>query len=73
MRELFDKIFGVIAILGGIYGLYFFYYTIPQILKNPKAKNREKLELYQRKYSKMAKIIFPIIILYGILQLLGIL
>ncbi len=72
MRELFYKISGTIEILGGVYGLFFFYYIIPRMLKNTKLKNRERLELCQRKYSKMAKIIFPIIILFGVLQLLGI-
>ena len=73
MRELFDKIIGVTTILGGIYGLIFFYYIIPRILENPEVKNKERLELCQRKYGKTVKIIGPFIILYGILMSLGIL
>ena len=69
MFDFYDKWSGLIPLLGGVYCLYFFCHSIPQILKNPKAKNREKLELYQRKFGKMMKILSPLIIIFGIWQL----
>jgi hypothetical protein len=66
MFESYDKWKGLIPILGGIYGLLLAYRVIPRKPKDP-----EKMELWHRKFGKLMKIISPIIIIFGILQLVG--
>jgi hypothetical protein len=61
MMELYDKLNGLIPILGGIYGLLLTYRVLP---KNP--KNPEKMELWHKKFDKMMKVLCPLLILFGI-------
>lgn len=68
MLELYDKWNGLIPILGGIYGLLLAYRVVPWNPKHP-----EKLELWHRKFGKMMKILSPLLIIFGILELLGVL
>jgi len=59
---------GIIPIIGGVLILLYGNGTLP---KNP--KDPEKLEQWRAKYGKLIKILGPIVILFGILQLIGIL
>jgi hypothetical protein len=59
---------GLIPILVGIYGLLLAYRVLPRRPKNP-----EKMELWHRKFGKLLKVLSPLLIVYGLLQLLGIL
>jgi len=59
---------GLIPILCGIYGLLIAYRVVPL-----KSKDPEKMELWHRKFDKMIKVLSPILIGYGLLNLLGIL
>ena len=68
MFEFFDKWQGLIPLLGGIYGLLLAYRVLPRHPKDP-----EKLELWHRKFGKMMKILSPILIIFGLLLLLGVL
>jgi len=55
---------GLILIVGGIYGLLLAYRIVPRNPKDP-----EKMELWHRKFGKMMKILSPLLILWGIIQL----
>jgi hypothetical protein len=68
MLESYDKWNGLIPILGGIYGLLLAYRVVPRKPKDP-----EKMELWHRKFGKMIKILSPLLIIFGILELLGVL
>ena len=63
-----DKIIGIVAIFGGVYGLLIAYRIIPVNPKEP-----ERVELWHRKFGKLMKILSPVIIVFGILMLLGVL
>ena len=67
MLELYDKWNGLIPILGGIYGLLLAYRIVPRKPKDP-----EKMELWHRKFGKMMKVLSPFLIIFGILNLLGV-
>jgi len=58
---------GLIPLLGGIYCYLLANGTLPRKPKEP-----EKMELWRRKFSRMLKILSPIVIIFGILQLLGV-
>jgi hypothetical protein len=58
---------GLIPIIGGFYFLLLAYRFLPIKPKDP-----ERHELWHRKFGKMMKILSPILILLGILELLGI-
>ena len=64
----FDRLCGIIFLLFGVYVLLLAYGTLPL---NPKVP--ERAELWRRKFGKMMKILSPIIIVFGILLLLGVL
>ena len=66
--ERIDRILGIIPLLGGIFGLLFAYHVIPVNRKDP-----EMEELWHKKFDKMMKILAPVLIVSGILQILGIL
>jgi len=66
MFNLVDMFSGVVFIIAGLYGLLLSYHILPQ---NPK----EIIELWNPKFEKIMKIVSPIIILFGILLLLGLL
>ncbi len=66
MIEFYDKWSGFIPILGGIYGLLMAYGVVPREPKDP-----EKHKLWLRKFGKMMKILCPMIILFGIFELMG--
>jgi len=66
--ELINKLCGTVALLGGIYGLLVAYRILPINSGDP-----ERMELWHCKFGKIMKIISPIIIVFGILWLLGIL
>lgn len=55
---------GLIPILGGIYGLLMAHRIVPRNPKHP-----EKLELWHRKFGRLMKIICPIVIGFGFLEL----
>jgi len=57
---------GVFAILGGTYCLLVAVGVLPRNPKDP-----EKQELWRRKYGLLLKVICPIVIGYGVLQVLG--
>jgi hypothetical protein len=59
---------GLIPLLGGIYGYLLANGTLPRKPKDP-----EKMALWRRKFGPMMKIIGPILVVFGILQLLGVL
>jgi hypothetical protein len=67
MFQLYEQWKGLIPILGGIYGLLLAYRVLPSHPKDP-----EKMELWHRKFGKMMKILCPIIIVFGVLQILGV-
>ena len=67
MLELYDRWRGIIPIVGGIYGLLLAYRVLPRRPKDP-----ERMELWHRKFGKMMKIICPLLIVFGVLELLGI-
>ena len=58
---------GLIPIIGGIYGLLLAKGTLP---KNP--KDPERMELWRRKFGPMMKILCPLVIIFGCLELIGI-
>jgi hypothetical protein len=57
---------GLIPILCGIYGLLLAQGVLPRHPKDP-----ERLALWRRKFGGMMKVLCPIVILFGIAQLLG--
>ena len=59
---------GLISILGGILGYLYANGTLPRNPKDP-----EKMELWRRKFGKMMKILCPILVLFGVAELLGLL
>lgn len=59
---------GLIPLLGGIYGYLLANGTLPRKPKDP-----EKMALWRRKFGPMMKIITPVLVVFGILQLLGVL
>ena len=59
---------GLIPIVGGIYGLLLAYRVIPV-----KPRDAEKMELWHRKFGKLMKILSPLLIVFGVLQLLKVL
>jgi prolipoprotein diacylglyceryltransferase len=67
MSEFYDKWYGLIPLLGGIYGLLLAYRVLPRNPKDP-----EKLELWHRKFDKIIKILCPIAIAFGLLCLFGV-
>jgi len=58
---------GLIPILGGIYGLLLAQGVLPR-----KPKDSEKMALWRRKFGGMMRVLCPLIILFGIAQLLGV-
>ena len=62
------KISALIPIFGGIYGLLLAYRVIPRKPKDP-----EKMELWHRKFGKVMKILSPVLIGFGLLELFGVL
>lgn len=58
---------GLIPLLGGVYGLLLARGILPR-----KPKDHEKMELWRRKFGGMMTILCPILILFGVLQLLGV-
>ncbi len=59
---------GLIPLLGGIYGYLLTNGTLPRRPKDP-----EKMALWRRKFGPMMKIAAPILVIFGILELLGVL
>jgi hypothetical protein len=59
---------GLIPLLGGIYGYLLANGTLPRKPKDP-----EKMALWRRKFGPMMKIICPILVVFGIFELLGVL
>lgn len=60
------KLDGLIPIFGGVYGLLLAYRVVPR-----KPKDREKMELWHRKFGKMMKVLSPLLICFGLLQFFG--
>jgi hypothetical protein len=61
-----DKMKGLIPILGGVYGLLLATGVLPLKPKNP-----EKMELWRRKFGGTMIVLGPILIIFGLLELLG--
>ena len=59
---------GLVPIFGGIYGFLLANGTLP---KNP--KEPEKMALWRRKFGPMMKIICPLLVVFGLLELTGVL
>ena len=59
---------GLIPLLGGIYGYLLANGTLPRKPKDP-----QKMELWRRKFGPMMKILAPILVVFGILELIGVL
>jgi hypothetical protein len=59
---------GLIPIFGGIYGLLMARGILPRNPKDP-----EKMVLWRRKFGKMLTYLCPFLIIFGSLQLLGLL
>jgi len=57
---------GLIPILAGIFGLLLAQGVLPRNPKNP-----ERLALWRRKFGKMMTILCPLIILFGVALLFG--
>ncbi len=57
---------GLVPILGGIYGLLLAKGILP---RNP--KDLGAIELWRRKFGGMMTVLCPIAIIFGVLQLLG--
>ncbi len=68
MLDTYDQWSGLIPILCGIYGLLLAYRVVPRKPKDP-----EKMDLWHRKFGKPMKIASPFFIIFGILELLGVL
>ena len=58
---------GLIPLAGGIYALLLAHGILP---KNP--KDPEKMEAWRKKYGRFIKALSPIVILFGLVQLFGI-
>jgi hypothetical protein len=58
---------GLIAIAGGIYGLLAAFRIVRV------SKNSESNEVWLRKFGPMMKVLSPLVILFGLAELLGIL
>ncbi len=67
MFDFYETFKGLIPILGGAYGLLLAFGVLPRNPKDP-----EKMELWRRKFGTVMKVICPVIILYGILELAGV-
>lgn len=67
MLELYDRWRGIIPLVGGIYGLLLAYRVLPRRPKDP-----ARMELWHRKFGKMMKVLSPLLIVFGVLMLLGI-
>ena len=59
---------GLIPLLGGIYGYLLATGRLPR-----KSKDPEKMALWRRKFGPVMKILGPILIVFGVLELLGVL
>jgi hypothetical protein len=68
MLESFDRLQGIIIIPFGVYLFLLAYRVVPINRKDP-----ERAALWHRKFGKITKILAPIIILFGVLLLLGVL
>jgi hypothetical protein len=58
---------GLIPLLGGVYGLLLARGILPRKPKDP-----EKMDLWRRKFGGIMTILCPILILFGVLQLLDV-
>jgi hypothetical protein len=58
---------GLIPIFGGVLGLLLAKGVLPRKPKDP-----EKMELWRRKFGGLMTIICPIIIIFGLFELLGV-
>jgi len=58
---------GLIPIIGGIYGLLLAYRVLPKKPGEP-----ERLELWHKKFGELMKILSPLLIIFGLLELFGI-
>ena len=59
---------GLIPLLGGTYGLLLAQGVLPRRPANP-----ERMEMWRRKYGKLLRVLSPIVIAFGALQLFGML
>lgn len=71
MEEIFsayDKWNGLIPLFGGIYVSLIAFKVI-----NPNKKNPEKMEIWHKRFGPMMKVIGPLVVLFGIITLTGML
>ena len=59
---------GLIPLAGGVYGWLFVTGTLPKHPKNP-----EKMAAWRQKYGTIVKVICPLLVIFGALQLIGVL
>jgi hypothetical protein len=62
------KFDGLIPIFGGIYGLLIAYRVVPRKPRDP-----EKMDLWHRKFGTIIKVLSPLLIGFGLLELLSVL
>lgn len=63
----FGNLEGLIPILGGIYGLLLANGTLPKHPRDPL-----KMELWRKRFGKMMRIVCPFLVVFGMLQLVGV-
>ena len=61
-----DQFFGGVCVVGGIYGFLIANGTLPRNPRDPEA-----MALWRRKFGRMARILSPIVMVYGALRLVG--
>jgi hypothetical protein len=64
----FGSLRGVVAIVCGIYGLLLAQGFLPRNPKDP-----ERMRVWRRKFGGVMSVLCPIIVLYGIAQVFGVL
>ena len=65
MFEFYDRWIGLIPLLGGIYGLLLALGYLPRKPKDPEA-----LERWRKRFGPLMKVLFPILIIGGLVSLL---
>ena len=59
---------GLIPLAGGVYGWLLVTGTLPKHPKNP-----EKMAAWRQRYGTIVKVICPLLVIFGALQLIGVL
>ena len=59
---------GLIPLMGGLYGWLLANGTLPKHPKDP-----EKMAAWRQKFGNILKVVCPLLVIFGVLQLLGVL